>query len=160
MKSAHLTLLGLSLALTGCQMLSYQEPASGATATVVFSSDNVAVQPVVCVPGKGFKSTEYAVAQKPFKSEFFDQLNDSLKKKEQVEVKVPATGDRIRIGFVLQRKQDNGTYHRCKVAADFGITANATYQAHFVESGDHCGLTVKQDGQPLNDQFLAPWECQ
>ncbi len=43
--------------LAGCQMFTYQPPSVEDTATVVFTG-NAAAQPVVCVPGRGFKDTK------------------------------------------------------------------------------------------------------
>lgn len=148
----------LLLTLTGCQMLSYKEPTGGNTASIAFSSNNIAVQPVICVPGRGFVATAHAVSQKPFNSEFFDELNQSLGKKEVVTVKI-STEAVARIGFVMQRKQANGPRKRCTVAAQLPVQTGHTYNAHFSTSGDHCGIAISASGNAVEDALVIPYKC-
>ena len=70
MKALFLAPLAL---LAGCQHLNYQPPTDGDTAQVTFTSNDTAAQPVVCVPGKGFKSTEYALSQSPISGGALDE---------------------------------------------------------------------------------------
>lgn len=157
-----LALLALTSALAGCQKLAYQPAEGDNTATLVFSSDNVAVQPMICVPGKGFEPTEYAVSQAPFKSDFFTQLNDSLKKAEQVETTVPA-GTSLRIGFSYAAKDPNkqgpGVGDRCKLAIVFKPEAGGRYDAHFSLPDGECAMSLSRASQPVEDAVIAPWEC-
>ena len=62
-----------ALMLAGCQMLNYQEPTGEDTAAVVFTG-NEAAQPVVCVPGRGFKDTKISLAVKPWDTNAFNEL--------------------------------------------------------------------------------------
>src|SRR5690606_28508358 len=109
-------LLSLTL-LTGCQALSYQPPAGSDTATITFTSDNIAVQPVICVPGSGFRSTSMALAHKPFQSEFFDELNAGLRKADSVTTQIATRSGSVQVGFILQKVQREGMTKRCKTAA-------------------------------------------
>src|SRR5690606_5663634 len=99
---AVFTLLTL---LAGCQALSYQPPTGDDTASITFTSDNIAVQPVICVPGSGFRSTSMALAHKPFQSEFFDELNAGLRKAESVTTDVSTISGSALVGFILQERQ-------------------------------------------------------
>ena len=78
-----------ALMLAGCQMLNYQEPTGEDTAAVVFTG-NEAAQPVVCVPGRGFKDTKISLAVKPWDTNAFNELFKTMRKAEQVPVTVAA----------------------------------------------------------------------
>lgn len=158
---SSLALLGCLAALTGCQHLVYQPPAvSTPTATFTFSSNNVAVQPVVCVPGIGFRDTEFAVAQEPFSSELVSELNASLKKSKTVSVPVDATRGRVIAGFVMQQKTAGGSRKRCRVAASIPVIAEQEYAVQFVHGNGHCGIEVRDAQQTtLADVIIVPWQC-
>lgn len=158
MKTLALLFVSLLAILAGCQRFTYHPPQEGARATLTFSSDNVAVQPMVCVPGEGFKATAYALAQKPFESDFFNELNKSLKKSERVIVEVPADAP-IRIGFSLSRPAGSGPRQRCKVAAQLPVRAGAAYRAHFQMNGEHCGIQVTAENDTEANATLTPWKC-
>ncbi|QJX02988.1 hypothetical protein HML84_19150 [Alcanivorax sp. IO_7] len=115
-------LLPLAL-LTGCQMFSYQEPAGADTATVTFTGDTSA-QPAVCVPGKGFKDTQMALAVKPWETNAFDKLFQTMKKGEEVTVSVAAS-ERARVGLVYNEARAAGGRDRCRVAAQFDARPGA-----------------------------------
>lgn len=154
-------MIAVAALFSGCQMLSYQEPEGENNATVVFSSNDYAVQPFVCVPGEGFEGTLISVAKKRAESQFVTDMNTVLKKSEEVEVKVSAEQSRARIGFILQRKEEKGPRTRCKVAAEFTISAGQVYKARFASSGDHCGMTITgSNDAPSDDTVIVPWECQ
>ncbi|MDF1781992.1 MAG: hypothetical protein P1U67_11905 [Alcanivoracaceae bacterium] len=156
-----LSVLGLALIFSGCQMLSYQEPEGDNNATVVFSSDDYAVQPAICVPGKGFESTLISVAKKRAESQFANDMNTVLKKSETVEVKVSTERKRAKVGFIMQRKHNNGPRERCKVAAEFMISAGQQYHATFTKSGEHCGIAITDaNNEPATDTVIVPWGCQ
>ena len=154
--SASLSLL----LLAGCQALSYQPPTGDDTASITFTSDNIAVQPVICVPGSGFRSTSMALAHKPFQSEFFDELNAGLRKAESVTTDVSTISGSALVGFILQERPREGMAKRCKTAARFPVQAGASYQAHFLYEGGHCGIQIKDaSGAPLADAVATPWQC-
>ena len=159
----HFLALALStFLLAGCQHLSYSPAEGENTATVVFTSENIAVQPMVCVPGKGFKATEFAVSHQPYDSEFFTQLNETLKKQPQVTTTVPA-GESIRLGFSYTEKDATdkgpGVKDRCKVAILFKPTAGDQYAAHFSLADGECAMSLTQADSPVADAVIAPWEC-
>lgn len=156
-----LCLLGSLAILSGCQHLVYQPPAATTpAATLTFSSNNVAVQPVVCVPGSGFRDTEYAVAHIPFSSELVSELNASLKKSETVSARVDASSGRVVAGFVMQQKSAGGSRKRCKVAASIPVAAGQAYDVKFVHDSGHCGVEVRDASQAaLADVIVVPWQC-
>lgn len=156
-----LTLALMAAALAGCQHLAYTPPEGDNTATVVFASDNIAVQPMVCVPGKGFKATEFAVSHEPFESTFFTQLNDSLKKQPTVETTVAADTS-VRLGFSYTAKDSSkgpGIKNRCKVAILFEPAPGGQYEARFSLADGECAMSLTLAGQPVSDAVIAPWEC-
>lgn len=147
--------------LSGCQMLSYQEPSGDNTATVIFATDNAAVQPVICVPGKGFESSSFSVARKSSTNETLRELHEALHKAEQVSVKVDATRSSVRVGFIMQKKNGAGPRKHCKVAAQLSISSGQTYYATFTASGDTCGISLSDDkGASLSDAIITPYACQ
>lgn len=158
--TSRLLLALLVLPVSGCQLLSYQEPTEGPMATVEFTSNEIAAQPVVCVPGKGFKPTALSVSANTSDSQFAKDMNEALKKSPKVSVQVDASRGNVQVGYVVQQKQSTGLRKRCKVAARFSVSAGHTYTAHLTESDGHCGLEISEAGAPLADAVIAPWKCQ
>lgn len=151
-------LLASTLALaSGCAH--YHGPEGSDAATVVFTSNNVAAQPMVCVPGKGFQGTRHALAQKPFESRAFTPINEALRKSEEVPATLPP-GEPTRIGVQLSDRQGGAGPFRCNAAILFTPQPGARYNAHFVRDGNQCGLGLShEDGTPVADAVRAPWEC-
>src|SRR5690606_10066776 len=130
------------------------------TASITFTSDNIAVQPVVCVPGSGFQSTRQALAHTPFESEFFSELNANLNKSKEVTVDVATQSGQVIVGFVMQRRQDNGPRDRCKVAVRLPVSSGDRHSVHFSLESGHCGVRAQdQNGAPLTDALPVPWQC-
>lgn len=152
------TLLLLPFAmLAGCQMLNYQEPAGGDTATVMFTGDTAA-QPAVCVPGRGFKDTKTSLAVKPWETNAFDELFAAMKKAEQVPVTV-AADSQTRIGVVYNERNDMSRDH-CRVAVQFNARAGASYLAYFTRNeAGQCGLEVRGEDGVQADAVPVDWDC-
>jgi hypothetical protein len=151
----------LSLLLSGCQMLSYQEPNGDDTATIIFSTENAAVQPVICVPGQGFESSNFSVARKSSTNDTMKDLHEAMHKAEQVSVRVDASRHSARIGFIMQKKSGAGPRTICKVAAQLSVVAGQTYHATFTEASNSCGVTLTDaNGTPLTDAIVTAYECQ
>ena len=147
--------------LAGCQMLSYHPPQSGDTASVTFTSNNTAAQPVVCVPGSGFQGTEVSLAHRPFDSHAFDEAIKTLKKATAVTVPVRA-GDATRIGVIYD--QGDARMHSlkrklCKVAVQFQARPGVHYQAHFIHQDNQCGLSVTSDDGSDVGAVPVDWRC-
>lgn len=150
-----------SLLLSGCQMLNYQEPSGKGTATIIFSTENAAVQPVICVPGQGFESSSFSVARKSSSNDAFKDLHEVMHKAEEVPVKVDASHSTIRIGFIMQKKSTSGPRKRCKVAAQLSVVPGQTYHAIFTEASGSCGITLSDSSNvPLANAIVTPYECQ
>lgn len=144
--------------LAGCQHLNYQAPEGDNTASVTFTGNNNSAQPVVCVPGKGFKPTEYALAQNPLGGEALNDLLESLKKSQQVTTTVTAD-TATRIGVSYDQRQTDKSRDRCRVALQFDAVAGQHYQASFLYEDDQCGLSLTdQDGKRV-DAVLVDWQC-
>lgn len=147
--------------LAGCQTLDYQPPRSDDTATVTFTSNNTAAQPVVCVPGSGFQGTRVSLAHRPFDTHAFDEAIKTLKKASAVTVPVKA-GDSTRIGVIYD--QSNARMHSldrklCKVAVQFQARPGMHYQAHFTYQDNQCGLSLESDGDATVDAVPVDWSC-
>lgn len=148
--------------LAGCQVLSYSPPLSGDAATVIFTSNNTAAQPVVCVPGSGFQGTETTLAHKPFASHAFDAAMKTMKKADTVTIPVHAS-DHARIGVVYNHPDSRTTHAMdrdvCKVAVQFDARSGITYKADFIHSNGQCGLSVNgEDGVSAN-AVPVNWRC-
>ncbi len=147
-----------ALMLAGCQMLNYQEPTGEDTASVVFTG-NEAAQPVVCVPGRGFKDTKTSLAVKPWDTNAFDELFSAMKKAEQVPVTVAADGQ-ARIGVVYNERDTDMRRNHCRVAVQFNAQAGARYLAHFTRNdAGQCGLEVRGEEGVQADAVPVAWDC-
>ena len=147
-----------ALLLAGCQMLNYQEPTGEDTATVLFTG-NEAAQPVVCVPGRGFKDTKTSLAVKPWDTNAFDELFSAMKKAEQVPVTVAADGQ-ARIGVVYNERDTDMRRNHCRVAVQFNAQAGARYLAHFTRNdAGQCGLEVRGEEGVQADAVPVDWDC-
>ena len=147
-----------ALMLAGCQMLNYQEPTGEDTASVVFTG-NEAAQPVVCVPGRGFKDTKTSLAVKPWDTNAFDELFSAMKKAEQVPVTVAADGQ-ARIGVVYNERDTDMRRNHCRVAVQFNAQADTRYFAHFTRNeAGQCGLEVRGEEGVQADAVPVDWDC-
>ncbi|WP_348719832.1 hypothetical protein [uncultured Alcanivorax sp.] len=144
--------------LAGCQHLNYQEPTTGETAQVTFTSKDTAAQPVVCVPGKGFQSTDYALSQSPISGGALDELLETMKKSPEVTTTVDAA-PATRIGVIYNRRQADNSRDRCRVALQFSPQAGGDYQAHFVYDKGQCGLSLKDAAGNSVDAVQTDWQC-
>ena len=153
---APLPVIALAL-LAGCARFAYQ-PAQGTdVADVTFTSDGISVQPMVCVPGKGFKGTEYSVARTDG-GEVVSQLNEAMRKKTAVTTQVAAGSNRIGFSFT-ESESSAGTRERCKIAVFFDAVAGAHYQAHFSMPGEQCALALTSEDDSQLEPVVVPWEC-
>lgn len=145
--------------LSGCQRLSYQAPTGDNTATVHFTSDNIGVQPFICVDGD-FKATGHSVSPSSFDGELRSQLNAAMKKKSVVDTTIVADGAVVHLGFQMQqRKRPSGIRKTCKVAVQFTPAAGEIYKAHFVYD-KRCDISLTHaDDQPVKDAVVTPWQC-
>ncbi|MCG8394141.1 MAG: hypothetical protein MI745_13770 [Pseudomonadales bacterium] len=144
--------------LAGCQHLSYHPPSGDNTAELTFTSNNTAAQPVVCVPGEGFESTEYALAQQPLGGDALNDLLETMKKSPEVTTTIAASSQ-SRIGVSYNQRKANGQRDRCKVAVQFESQAGQAYTAHFIYDNDQCGLSLSHaDGSPV-DAVRTDWQC-
>ena len=146
-----------ALMLAGCQMLNYQEPTGEDTASVVFTG-NEAAQPVVCVPGRGFKDTKISLAVKPWDTNAFNELFKTMRKAEQVPVAV-AADSQTRIGVVYNERDSNMRRNHCRVAVQFNAQAGASYFAHFTRNeAGQCGLEVRGEEGVQADAVPVDWD--
>ena len=152
-------LVSLVALASGCSH--YHGPEGSDAATVVFTSNRVAAQPMVCLPGKGFQSTRYALSRHDSDLDALNELNEAMRKNAEVTTSVPG-GAPIRLGvqFSEPRGMGNPTPFRCNAAVMFTPQAGTSYSAHFVRDGSQCGLGVSlADGTPAPDAVRVPWAC-
>ncbi len=147
-----------ALMLAGCQMLNYQEPTGEDTAAVVFTG-NEAAQPVVCVPGRGFKDTKISLAVKPWDTNAFNELFKTMRKAEQVPVTAAADGQ-TRNGVVYNERDTDMRRNHCRVAVQFNAQADTRYFAHFTRNeAGQCGLEVRGEEGVQADAVPVDWDC-
>lgn len=159
MKTATICALFAALLLSGCARFAYQDASGDSTASVTFTSEGIGVQPTICVPGKGFKSTEFSVAPNDSDTDFVTQMNETLKKQPQVITQVPGDED-TRVGFsYTQDRKEAGVRDRCKVAVFFRARAGAHYHAHFSLPGGQCALSLSSEDDPGVDAVVVPYTC-
>ena len=115
----------LVLVLAGCQNFGYQAPYGDDTAQITFTSNDTAAQPAICVPGKGFQSTEYSIAQKPMGGDALNDLLETMKKSTEVTTTL-APSSQTRVGIIYNQKHPNSTQRdRCRVALQFELLCGA-----------------------------------
>lgn len=159
MKTAITGTIAALLLLSGCARFAYQDATGDNTATVTFSSEGIGVQPQVCVPGEGFKSTEFSVAANDGDGDFVSQMNETLKKQPLVSTRVPGDLDtRVAFSYTAD-KREAGVRDRCKVAVFFRARAGAHYDAHFSLPGGQCALTLTSEDDPGVDAVVVPYSC-
>lgn len=140
------SLLITMLLLTACQSAVYQNqfypPASGEdSAELVFSSDDLAVQPLICLPGSGWRPTAEAVGRGD--SKVFDDLNKVLRKAREVTVRVPA--GEIQAGFRYRESGRYADHSRCQVDGAFSAQAGERIQLLFRrDDGGQCLLEARR----------------
>lgn len=149
----------LVLVLAGCQNFGYQAPYGDDTAQITFTSNDTAAQPAICVPGKGFQSTEYSIAQKPMGGEALNDLLETMKKSTEVTTTL-APSSQTRVGIIYNQKHPNSTQRdRCRVALQFEAVAGEHYQAVFNYSQAQCGLSITDSQGQSADAVRVDWEC-
>ena len=144
--------------LSGCQRFSYAPATGDDTSDLTFTSEGIAAQPLICVPGKGFMPTEYAIASHDSSS---TQLNDLLKAmKKQTAVTTQISTERsLRIGVIYNDGERGASRDRCRIAVQFVPQAEHDYQAHFVMEGEQCGLTLSSDTDTDVTAVVSDWTC-
>lgn len=155
----RLAFIACAFALSGCQHFSYQPPYGDDTAQITFTSNDLPAQPAICVPGEGFKSTEYSIAQKPIGGDAMNDLLETMKKSVEVTTTLNASSQ-ARIGVSYNQQKNGGTSRdRCKIALLFEAIAGEHYQAKFDYSGSQCGLSLTDSNGQSADAVQIDWEC-
>lgn len=153
----HIRLVPTALLLGACQSTGPAlEP--GESATLVFTSDRIAVQPMVCRPGQGFVPTKRALAATPLDPAA--GLDPEKVKDDEGRLAVPLpAGSEVVVGVTFA---PNGSgADACRVSARFTPDAGGLYRAEFVRAGDHCGLALTDDrhhavGHTIQDEWHCP----
>ena len=158
------TLLIAALLLSACESAFYQDqfyPAASGDDTVelLFSSDGLPVQPLICLPGSGWRATPQAVGRGEGK--VFDDLNKVLGKAREVSIRVPA--GEVLAGF---RYRESGRYtdpSRCQVEAGFVAEAGDRIQLLFRRDDQgQCRVDVNRRDQQIKTALAttSPNSCQ
>ena len=150
----------LALLFSGCHHFSgYQQPYGDDTAEITFTSNDTAAQPVICVPGEGFQSTDYSIAQQPIGGDSMNELMEAMKKSQEVTT-VLKSSHQDRIGIIYNQKSTNSTKrNRCKVALQFEALAGEHYQAQFNYTQTQCGLSLTDSNGHSADAVQIDWKC-
>ena len=136
----------LALLFSGCHHFSgYQQPYGDDTAEITFTSNDTAAQPVICVPGEGFQSTDYSIAQQPIGGDSMNELMEAMKKSPEVRASV-AAGSSVTAGFRYTRR-DRFNRDRCQSMVSFDAVAGETYQLRLEKSPECAITTTRLDGE-------------
>lgn len=139
----RIALLATLCLLAACQSGRHIDHTGEDAATLVFSSDGLPAQPVICVPGKGLQETPLSVGLGGYKA--LEDLNEAMKKSSEVHARV-ATGSAVTAGFRYTRR-DRFHRDRCLGLIRFDAVAGATYQLR-LEKSPECGITATRlDGE-------------
>ncbi len=155
----RLAFIACGIVLSGCQHFGYQPPYGDDIAQITFTSNDVPAQPAICVPGKGFQSTEYSIAQKPIGGDALNDLLETMKKSVEVTTAMQPS-KQARIGVVYNQKSNTSMKRdRCKIALQFEAVAGEHYQAKFDYSHSQCGLALTDSNGQRADAVQIDWEC-
>jgi len=149
-----LIILASALMLGACQSNFYHHEPESDAATLIFSSNNQAVQPMVCVPGQGFKDTRYAVGRGG--SQLADELAEALNKRIEVEATVTPSAHTL-VAFRFRQSKRSGIADRCRIAAAFPTQAGETYQVRFIREFSTCRISVisRDDEKELSIEYVS-----
>lgn len=144
----RIALLAAIFLLSACQSGRHIDHVGEDSATLVFSSDDLPAQPVICMPGKGLQETSLSVGIGGYK--VLDDLNEAMKKSAEVRASVPA-GTPVTAGFRYTRR-DRFDRDRCLRLIRFDAVAGETYQLR-LEKSPECGITATRlDGENWVEQ--------
>ncbi len=144
----RIALLAAVCLLSACQSGNHIDYTGEDAATLVFSSDDLPAQPVICVPGKGLQETSLSVGLGGYKA--LEDLNEAMKKSPEVRTSV-AAGTAVTAGFRYTRR-DRFDRDRCLGLIRFDAVAGETYQLR-LEKSPECGITTTRlDGENWVEQ--------
>ena len=133
----RIALLAALCLLSACQSGRHVDHTGEDAATLVFSSDGLPAQPVICMPGKGLQETALSVGLDGYKA--LEDLNEAMKKSPEVRVSV-AAGSPVTAGFRHTRR-DRFNRDRCLGLIRFDAVAGETYQLR-LEKSPQCSITA------------------
>ena len=137
-------LLAMVFMLSACQSNRHVDYVSEDAVTLVFSSDDLAAQPIICVPGKWIQETPMSVGIGGYK--VLDDLNEAMKKSPEVRATV-ASGTPVIAGFRYSQRSRIAARQRCERMVSFDAVAGQTYRLH-LEKSPICTITAtRQEGE-------------
>ena len=139
----RIALLAAVCLLSACQSGRHIDHAGEDAATLVFSSDDLPAQPIICVPGKGLQVTGLSVGIGGYKA--LEDLNEAMKKSPEVRASV-AAGSSVTAGFRYTRR-DRFNRDRCQSMVSFDAVAGETYQLRLEKSPECAITTTRLDGE-------------
>tara|TARA_Y100001972_G_scaffold104779_1_gene131905 strand:- start:593 stop:1063 length:471 start_codon:yes stop_codon:yes gene_type:complete len=144
-------LLAMVFMLSACQSNRHVDYVSEDAVTLVFSSDDLPAQPIICVPGVGIRETAIAVGLGGNK--LFDDLSEAMKKSPEVHATV-ASGAPVIAGFRYTQRSRIAARKRCERMVSFDAIAGQTYQLR-LEAFPMCTITAtRQEGDDWVEQDI------
>ena len=145
-------LVAITFLLGACQSNRHVDYTEADAITVVFSSDDLPAQPIICVPGEGIRETSMAVGLGGYK--MLDDLNEAMKKSPEVRVTLPP-GTPVIAGFRYSQRERIAARKRCERMVSFDAEQGQTYQLR-LEKSPQCTITATrlQDDSWVNQDIL------
>lgn len=136
-------LLAAALLLSACQSSRHIDYASEDAITLIFSSDDLAAQPIICVPGEGIRQTSLSVGIGGYK--ILEDLNEAMKKSAEVHATI-APKSPVIAGFRYTQRGSVKPRKRCETMVSFEASPGQSYKLR-LESSPACTITaMRQDG--------------
>ena len=136
----RIVLLATFCLLAACQSGRYLDHRGSDAATLVFASDDLTAQPLICAPGKGLQKTPLAIGLGGYK--MLEDLNETMKKSPEVRASV-ATDSSVVAGFQHSQRGRSSPRKQCRVMARFDAAAGQTYRLR-LEKSPVCAITVSR----------------
>ncbi|MFN3712636.1 MAG: hypothetical protein ACK4SX_03135 [Alcanivoracaceae bacterium] len=150
MKYVLLAALGL---LSACQSAHYANYSGDDSATLVFTSDGVTAQPVICAAEKQLRNTDLSVGLGGYK--MLEDLNEAMKKSPEVRTMIPANST-VTAGFRHSQRGRLEARKLCLRTVSFDSVTGETYRLH-LEKSPACAISAfRLDGDVWVEQSVKP----
>ncbi|MCC1496519.1 hypothetical protein [Alcanivorax sp. 1008] len=144
-------LLAAIFMLSACQSSRHADYAGEDAITLIFSADDIAAQPIICIPGEGIRETPLSVGIGGYK--ILEDLNEAMKKSPEVRATIMPESPVI-AGFRYTQRSSVAPRKRCERMVSFEASAGQTYQLR-LEKSPMCTITATRlEGESWVEQDI------